>query len=191
MRISWQKHVVRKAVDHRLEALATGLRRAVAGETETERLAGAEAVLGALRPLLEQRMTIAGKRGPKRRFDTEWAEAQLLDLAIADPDGLPERQGVMAARLLARFVATKKPQPSIAWAMKIVGAFYRKATLHDQESRQKYRDDPSLQILFQNEDRFVICCRMRYRVDEKWAKDKTLHERFSTPADYLNSILWR
>ncbi len=136
-------------------------------------------------------MQSAGKRGPKPRFDVEWAEAQLLDLAIADPDGLPKRQGDMAKRLLARFVAANLPQPSVAWVLKVVGAFYRKAALHEQESRQKFRADAALQILFEDEERFVACCRMRDRVDEKWAKDKTLHDRFATPAEYLNSILWR
>lgn len=177
--------------DHKLEALATGLRRAVMGENEADRVAGVEAVLAVLRPLLGQPTLPGGRRGPKPRFDVEWAEAQLLDLAIADPDGLPKRQGDMAKRLLARFVAADLPQPSVAWALKVVGAFYEKAALHEQESRQKFRADPALQILFESEDRFVACCRMRDRVDEKWAKDMALHEQFSSAADYLNSILWR
>lgn len=174
-----------------ITGFAAALRAAVTGQSEADRLAGAEAVLAALQPLLGQPRPSGSKRGPKPRFDTAWAEAQLLDLAIADPDGLPTGQGVMAARLLARFVAADRPQPSVAWASKVVGAFYRKAALHEQEARQKFRADPGLQILFESEDRFVACCRMRDRIDEKWAKDKTLHERFATPADYLNSVLWR
>lgn len=172
-----------------LNLLISGLQRAVTGETEADRLAGAAAVLAAMRPLLVPREG-KGRVGRRPVHNRAWAENQLISMA-ADVDGLPDCQADIVERLQLRFEAAGKTAPGRSWAQEVVGRFLRRSRVLEAEARERFLRSPEISSAFGTAENYATFCAWRMRVEERWLSEKDLRRRYLTPADYVAEMIER
>jgi len=176
---------MRTRADHKLEALAAGLRRAVTGETEAERLAGAEAVLAALARSLGRHASAS--RGRRPVHDREWALSQLTALS-ASPDGVPADQASTCSWLEGRFRDEELAVPGETWLKQIERVFRKRALIRSAESAQKFRSSAALQAAFGDERSYLDYCETREKLERRWLHDAEIRCRHKTAADFLASV---
>ncbi len=103
-------------------------------------------------------------RGRKPVHDRDWAHAALLDEAMLDPDGLPDRRQLIEA-LHHRFEAAGRPVPGETWMKNAVRTFLADAAAFEAEAVARFRASTELQAVFLTEAEFLRFRRARRRAD--------------------------
>ncbi len=174
-------------------ALAAFAREIGRGAEDPERIDRASAVLaGALVAALE-RHGITGRpdnatRGRKPVHDRAWAHAALLDEAMLDPDGLPDRITLLNA-LRRRFEAAGRPVPGETWLKNAVRSFLADAAAFESEAVTRYRTSAELHAVFANEAEFVRFRRARRRADAVWRSSPDVRAQFDHPQKFMEAAL--
>lgn len=157
------------------------------GGSRAERLAGAEAVLAALRPLLQARAA-KGRGGRRCVYNRSWAESQLIAMT-ADVDGLPECQAEVVERLQLRFENAGRAAPGRTWAHEVVGKFLARSRIYETEARERFFRSADLPSAFGTVENYVRFCTWRMRVEERWLSEKDLQRRYQTPGHYVAEVI--
>lgn len=94
--------------------------------------------------------------------DRAWAHACLLDIALADPDGMPT-QASLTRGLLARFDAAGKAAPGETWIKSVVRDFHREAREFELEAAATFNASRDLQTVFEDLRSFLRFRRAKAR----------------------------
>ena len=172
--------------DTRLLTLANALREAVAGKSETGRIAAARRVVAALRTVPPRR--VAAKRGRKAEHDTKWATDQVLEMVLRD--GFPAKRTVLVDQLRDRFIACPdRKEPDNTWLWNIVRSVYEMADSNELDWRIAFRSNPRLERSYGTEEEYITWRKARRRDIETWRADPQLQKQFNTAESYVNAMI--
>jgi hypothetical protein len=127
-------------------------------------------------------------RGRRQLHDRHLAKSALLDFVTRHPDGMLH-QAALVRELARRFEAAGLTVPGQTWLKQTVREFESEASAFEMEAISSFRASPALQAAFESEVRFLAFRRAKQRIEDIWRKSPSLRSRYSTPSEFLESVM--
>jgi hypothetical protein len=157
----------------------------IAGDPECLRLASE--VLSLLNAGHPSRVACS-KPGRRPRHDRHWAKSALLDHVTRHPDGMLH-QAALVRELANRFEAAGLTLPGQTWLKRTVREFESEVSAFEMEAAATFCASPALQAAFESEVQFLAFRRAKRRIEDIWRKSPRLHSRYSTPSEFIESVM--
>lgn len=124
--------------------------------------------------------------GRRPVHDRAWAHSCLIDIALADPDGMPSQAKLLRA-LEQRFEAASRTVPGETWLKTVVRDFQTEAREFEFDAVAAYQASTALQHVFPNATEFLRFRRAKVMAARTWAEKPEARAQFASPEKLLES----
>lgn len=122
--------------------------------------------------------------GRRPVHDRAWASSCLMDIALADPDGMPSQAKLLRA-LEQRFEAASRTVPGETWMKTVVRDFQTEAREFEFDAVAAYQASTALQHVFPNATEFLRFRRAKVMAARTWAEKPEARAQFASPEKLL------